>query len=219
LGNRLGESRAIRYTTQVAHVPFVLGLTGNIACGKSTVGQLLAARHAVEYVDADRVVHALYAPGTPETRAIAARFGEHLLGADGTLDRRRLGDLVMADPAALRVLEAILDPGVMRAIDDRLAHTSARVVALDAIRLIESGLAARCQAVWVVVCDRAVQVERLMATRGLSLAQAELRVAAQAPPEDKLRYATAVLHNHGSLDDLAAQLEAAWQRDVAPRLS
>ena len=191
-------------------MPFLLGLTGNIACGKSTVGQLLATRYGADYMDADRLVHQLYAPGTPETLAIARRFGQHLLTADGTVDRRRLGDLVLADRRVLRELEAILDPGVMRAIDDHLAHTAARVVVLDAIRLIESGLAARCQAVWVVVCDRAVQIERLRATRGLTLEQAELRVAAQAPPEEKLAYATAVLHNHGSLEDLAAQVEAAW---------
>jgi dephospho-CoA kinase len=191
-------------------VPFLLGLTGNIACGKSSVGQLLATRYGAEYLDTDRLVHQLYAPGTPETRAIARRFGPDLLQPDGTIDRRRLGDLVMADPGVLRELEAILDPGVMRGIDDRLAHTSARVVVLDAIRLIESGLAARCQAVWVVICERAAQLERLRARGGLTLRQAELRIAAQAPAEEKLRHATAVLRNDASLDDLAAQVDAAW---------
>lgn len=199
-------------------MPFLLGLTGNIACGKSSVGQLLASRYAAEYVDTDRLVHALYAPGTPETRAIAQRFGLHLLTAEGTIDRRRLGDLVMAQPSVLPDLEAILDPGVMRAIDHRLAHTSAQVVVLDAIRLIESGLAARCQAVWVVLCDRAVQIERLQTTRGLTREQAELRVNAQRPAEEKLEHATTVLHNHASLDDLAAQVDNAWQTTVAPYL-
>src|SRR5205085_5803628 len=83
-------------------MPFLLGLTGNIACGKSTVGQLLADRYAADYVDADRLVHALYASGTPETRAIADRFGADLLRDDGTIDRRRLGDMVMSNTAALR---------------------------------------------------------------------------------------------------------------------
>ena len=199
-------------------MPFLLGLTGNIACGKSSVGQLLAERFAAEYVDTDRLVHALYAPGTPETRAIAQRFGPDLLTHQGTIDRRRLGDLVMANPSVLPDLEAILDPGVMRAIDDRLASTSARVVVLDAIRLIESGLAARCQAVWVVVCDRAVQIARLQTTRGLTLEQAELRVSAQRPAEEKLEHATAVIHNHGTLADLATQVKQAWMRTVAPYL-
>src|ERR1700730_15736580 len=94
-------------------VPFLLGLTGNIACGKSTVGQLLAERFGADYLDADRLVHALYAAGTPETRAIADRFGDALVNpADGTIDRSRLGDAVLGNRTALRDLERILDPGV-----------------------------------------------------------------------------------------------------------
>src|SRR5215216_1424313 len=98
-------------------MPFLLGLTGNIACGKSTVGQLLADRYAADYVDADRLVHALYAPGTSETQAIARRFGADLLTPDNTIDRRRLGDRVMADHTALRDLEVILGPGVRTAVN------------------------------------------------------------------------------------------------------
>jgi dephospho-CoA kinase len=197
---------------------FLLGLTGNIACGKSSVGQLLAERYGAEYVDADRLVHALYASGTPETLAIAERFGAELLRDDGTIDRRRLGDAVLSDAEALRDLERILDPGVSRAIADRIAHARARVVVLDAIRLIEAGLAERCQAVWVVVCDRQAQLQRLQASRGLSAEQAAIRIAAQTPPEDKLRHATAVIDNHGSLDDLAHQVDTAWTRTVQPLL-
>jgi dephospho-CoA kinase len=199
-------------------VAFLLGLTGNIACGKSTVGQLLADRYGAEYVDADRLVHALYAAGTPQTRAIAERFGGELLTTECTIDRRRLGDLVMRDSAALRDLERILDPAVSQAIADRLSHTSARVLVLDAIRLIEAGLAARCDAVWVVVCPADEQLQRLQSTRGLTREQALLRIAAQTPAEEKVAHATAVIHNHGSLDDLANQISAAWNRTVAPRL-
>src|SRR5262245_38210994 len=143
---------------------FLLGLTGNIACGKSTVGALLADRYAADYIDADRIVHALYAAGTSETRAISERFGADLLQANGTIDRRRLGDIVMADRAALRQLERILDPGVRGAIDARISSSSADVVVLDAIRLIEGGLYQRCNAVWVVICDPDVQIARLQAT-------------------------------------------------------
>jgi dephospho-CoA kinase len=198
-------------------VPFLLGLTGNIACGKSTVGQLLAERFGADYVDADRLVHALYASGTPETRAIAERFGEHLLNADATIDRRRLGDAVLGDPDALRDLERILDPGVRTAIAGRITQTTASVVVLDAIRLIEGGLAARCDAVWVVVCDRDAQMQRLQAARGLSAEQAALRIAAQTSAEEKLRHATVVITNSGSLQDLAEQVETAWNSTVKPR--
>jgi dephospho-CoA kinase len=199
-------------------VAFLLGLTGNIACGKSTVGQLLAERYGADYVDADRVVHGLYAAGTPETAAIAARFGNGLLGADGTIDRRRLGDIVLADPPALRELERILDPGVRQAIDARLAHSRAPVVVLDAIRLIEGGLYPRCDAVWVVVCDPELQIQRLQSSRNFSAEQATLRVSAQAPVEEKLRHATAVIHNNGSQEALAAQVAEAWARAVRPKL-
>jgi dephospho-CoA kinase len=89
-------------------MPFLLGLTGNIGCGKSTVGALLVERHGAEYLDADVIVRELYAPATPETRAIAERFGRELLQPDGTIDRRRLGDLVMADPGARLALERLL---------------------------------------------------------------------------------------------------------------
>jgi len=198
---------------------FLLGLTGNIACGKSTVGQLLAERFGAEYVDADRLVHALYAAGTPETRAIADRFGEQLLSADGTIDRRRLGDAVMSNRDALRDLERILDPSVRRAINERVASTSAPVLVLDAIRLIEAGLAARCDAVWVVTCDEVAQMQRLQASRGLTAEQAAVRIAAQGSPDAKLAHATAVLTNRGSLEDLAKQVESAWNDTVRPRLS
>jgi dephospho-CoA kinase len=199
-------------------VAFLLGLTGNIACGKSTVGSLLHERYAADYVDADRVVHGLYAAGTPETAAIAARFGARLLQEDGTINRRKLGDIVMADPAALRDLERILDPGVRGAIEARLSASTASVVVLDAIRLIEGGLYKRCQAVWVVVCEPALQIARLQATRNFSLEQATLRVKAQLPVEEKLRHASAVIHNNGSLADLESQVATAWTTSVSPYL-
>ena len=199
--------------------PFLLGLTGNIACGKSTVGQLLSERYGAEYVDADRLVHALYAAGTAETAAIAARFGANLLQSDGTIDRRRLGDLVMTSNAALRDLERILDPGVGRAIVERVEHTTAGVVVLDAIRLIESGIADHCDTVWVVLCDRDVQLQRLQASRGLSREQAAVRIAAQRPADEKLRHADAVITNNGSLDDLLRQIHAAWAATVEPALT
>lgn len=198
---------------------FLLGLTGNIACGKSTVGQLLAERYSADYVDADRLVHQLYAAGTPETAAIAARFGIDLVREDGTIDRRRLGDRVLGDTDALRELENLLQPGVRAAIETRIDSSSSQVVVLDAIRLIEAGLVERCDAVWVVVCEREVQIERLMASRGMTHAQAALRVDNQRPQEEKVRYATEVIENRGSRDALIAQVDGAWRRSVEPALA
>jgi dephospho-CoA kinase len=199
-------------------VVFLLGLTGNIACGKSTVGQLLAERFGAEYLDADRLVHALYGPSTVETRAIAERFGQDLLKDDQTIDRRRLGDMVLADQAALKDLERILNPGVRRAILERIDQATAPVVVLDAIRLIEAGLAERCDTVWVVVCDQHSQMQRLQRSRAMTEDQAALRIAAQTPALDKVRHANAVITNEGSLDDLAAQVDAAWRETVLARL-
>src|SRR6266852_352494 len=206
------------YITERAEVVFLLGLTGNIACGKSTVGELLAERFGADYVDADRLVHALYAPGTLETQAIADRFGHDLLKDDGTIDRRRLGDMVLADRAALADLERLLNPGVRQAIEDRIAHSSAPVLVLDAIRLIEAGLAERCDTGWAVVCDQEVQKHRPQKSRSMTEEQAALRIAAQVPAEAKLRHANAVITIDGNLDDLTQHVEAAWRDTVASRL-
>ncbi len=197
---------------------FLLGLTGNIACGKSTVGQLLAERYGADYVDADRLVHALYAPGTPETLAIAERFGQDLLKNDGTIDRRRLGDKVLSDSAALKDLDGILNPGVRQAILDRIDRAAAPVLVLDAIRLIEAGLADRCDTVWVVICDRDSQMQRLQNSRSMTEDQAAVRIAAQTPADAKIARADAVITNNGSLEDLAAQVAAAWRDTVLSRL-
>jgi dephospho-CoA kinase len=199
-------------------MPFLLGLTGNIGCGKSTVGALLAERHGAEYLDADLVVRALYAPGTPETRAIAERFGLDLLQRDGTIDRRRLGDRVMADPAARLALEQLLDPSIRPRIMARIAASQAPVFVVDAIRLFEGGLAEECDATWVVACDREQQLRRLAESRGLTPEQAALRVDAQRPQAEKIGLATAVIYNRGSLDELAQAVADAWARTVAPRL-
>src|SRR4051794_14746832 len=134
-------------------MPLRIGLTGNIACGKSSVGRLLIARGA-EYVDADRLVHLLMEPGRAEHARIVERFGPEVRTADGQIDRARLGSIVFADPAALRDLEAILHPGVRAEIRRRLTTSSAPIIVIDAIKLLESGIAAELDAVWVVTCPR-----------------------------------------------------------------
>jgi dephospho-CoA kinase len=185
-----------------------IGLTGNIACGKSTVGQLLVA-HGAEYVDADRLVHVLMEPGRPENEQIVARFGPEVRAADGTIDRPRLGAIVFSDPAALKDLEMILHPGVREEIRRRLATTTAPIFVVDAIKLIEGGLSREMDAVWVVTCPRSEQVQRLMTTRGLTAEQADVRISAQGSQEEKVRHATVVIENGGSLADVERQVAAA----------
>lgn len=197
--------------------PLVIGLTGNIACGKSTVLALLAALGA-DTIDADQEVHALYAPGTPVSTAIGAAFGPGVLTPAGGVDRRALGAIVFADPARLRQLEAIVHPAVRQRIEARIAASRAPVIVVDAIKLIEGGLADRCDSVWVVTCTPAQQLARLMARDGYDRAEAERRIAAQPPQAEKVARADVVIDNSGSREATAAQVRAAWARHVAPRL-
>jgi dephospho-CoA kinase len=193
-------------------MPFRIGLTGNIACGKSTIGKLLVARGA-EYVDADRLVHALMEPGTPENDRIAERFGADVRAADGRINRPALGAIVFADPAALKDLEAILHPGVRAEIRRRLAKSTAPIFVVDAIKLIEGGLAREMDAVWVVVCPRSEQVRRLMAERGMTAELADTRISAQGSQEEKVRHATVVIDNGGTLAETERQVDSALKKN------
>jgi len=195
-------------------MPYRIGLTGNIACGKSTVGQVLAARGA-EYVDADSLVHRLMVAGTPETERIVARFGPAVRAADGSIDRAALGAVVWRDPAALEDLETIVHPGVRVEIRRRLAESSAAALVVDAIKLVESGLHHDLDALWVVTCIPERQLRRLMEARGLSEQQARERIAMQPPQEEKVRHATVVIDNSGSLAETERQVDEAWRRAVS----
>jgi dephospho-CoA kinase len=188
-------------------MPLRIGLTGNIACGKSTIGRMLVVRGA-EYIDADRLVHALLEPGTPEVARIVERFGPGVQASDGRIDRPSLGAIVFSDPTALRDLEAILHPGVRAEIRRRVAASSAPFIVVDAIKLLESGLADEMDTVWVVTCPRAEQVRRLTAERGLTPVQAEVRIGAQNAQEEKVKRAAVVIDNGGTLAETERQVDA-----------
>ncbi len=194
-------------------MPYILGLTGNIASGKTTIGLLLLELGAHTYCDADLVVHELYLPGQPVVAELAREFGPGILDADGGVDRRALGAIVFGDQQRLRTLERIVHPAVQQALLERLrAIPDDEIGVFDAIKLFESGYAPMCQGVWVVTCPPEIQLQRLMERRGLSRAEAEARMAAQPPIEPKLAQATEIIHNDGSFDDLRAQVTAAWGR-------
>lgn len=188
--------------------PRFVGLTGNIACGKSTVGRLLAARGA-EYIDADRLTHQLLAAGTPENDRIVARFGPEVRAADGAIDRPKLGGIVFSDPAALKELEAILHPGVRALIRGAMAAAATPIVVVDAIKLFESGLYRELDTSWVVICPRAEQVRRLTTDRGLTVEQANVRIDAQGSQDEKVRLASVVIDNGGALEETERQVAAA----------
>jgi dephospho-CoA kinase len=193
--------------------PLLIGLTGNICTGKSTVASMLAELGA-EVIDADRVAHEVMQAGTPAHARIVETFGPRVLAPDGEVDRARLGDIVFADPESLARLEAIVHPATLREIDRRVAAASADVVVVEAIKLIEAGMAAACASVWATTCRPEQQVYRIMGGRGLSRAEAEQRVRAQPPQEDKVARADVVIDTSGSLSRTRAQVRAAWERLV-----
>lgn len=162
-------------------------------------------------IDADRVAHEVMRSGTPAHAGIVAAFGPHILRTDGEIDRRRLGAIVFADAQALARLEAILHPAIIPEVERRIAAAPTPVVVVEAIKLLESGMAARYDQVWVTTCPAAQQIERLMRTRGLSATEARLRVEAQPPQVEKVTQADVVIRTGGTLAETRSQVLAAWQ--------
>jgi dephospho-CoA kinase len=189
-----------------------IGLTGPIGCGKSTVAGWLAELGAV-VIDADDVAREVTAPGTSAAGAIAVEFGGNLLRSDRSLDRAGLGRIVFADAAALARLEAIVHPAVRPVILERMelaAAAGAPAVVVEAIKLVEGGLAALCDEVWLVVCDPGAQIERL-AGRGDPAADAEARIAAQSDMAARLApVSTRVLDTSGTLESTVSAVRSAW---------
>lgn len=190
-----------------------LGLTGNIASGKTTIGLILLELGASVYCDADLVVHELYLPGKPLVQPLEDAFGPSILDAAGGIDRRALGQLVFGHPDKLALLESLVYPTVRAELLERMrAVPPDGVGVLDAVKLVESGYAALGHGLWLVTCPREVQLRRLIELRGLSEAEARDRLAAQPPIEPKLALASAVIDNSGTLDDLRRQVVTAWGR-------
>ncbi len=192
----------------------LIGLTGNIATGKSMVGRLLTQLGA-HLIDADALVRDLQRTGTPAYDAMVAEFGAGILRADGEIDRPTLSTLAFSDPSVMRRLEAILHPAVGREIKLLISNINAQnenaVIVIEAIKLIEAGLRTQCNALWVVTAKPQVQLERLMHIRGLSEPEARLRIEAQLPQSEKAALADVVIENDGTLDKLRSQVQHHWE--------
>lgn len=195
----------------------IIGLTGGIAAGKSTVSRRWA-EHGAIVVDADQLARQAVAPGSPGLARVAERFGTDVLAPDGSLDRPALGRIVFADPAARKDLEGITHPEVWRlaqqAFDDAAAADPDAVVVYDVPLLAEArgSRPIRFDAVVVVDAPAAQRVERLVEHRGTDRAEAERRVAAQASDAERLALADHVVDATGSLADTLRSADEVWQR-------
>ena len=192
---------------------FVIGLTGNIATGKSVVRRML--EHLGAYtIDADSLTHRSYAKGAPGYQQVLDKFGKWLLNREGEIDRQKLGNLVFGDPEALRQLEEIVHPLVRQATEMLIKRASQPVVVIEAIKLLEGDLKKSCDSIWVTNAPEVIQVERLMRKRGFTREQAQERIHAQSPQSQKVNMANMVITNTGSYDDLWKQVNEAWKQVV-----
>lgn len=192
----------------------VIGVTGNIACGKSAVLGMLEELGA-ETIDGDALVHQLMGPGSPLADQIRERFGAAVVAEDNSIIRPELGKIVFSDPQALADLEEIVHPPVLAAKRAAMFEPGPDVLILDAIKLFEAGLAAECDEVWVVDCTREKQIERIVARNKVDRAEAERRIDVQAPQSEKVARADLVIDNNGSLEATRQQVQAAWDRLTA----
>jgi dephospho-CoA kinase len=189
---------------------YVIGLTGNIAMGKSLVRTMLSHLGAFT-IDADGLTHQVMAPQAPAYKPLVETFGKFILAPDGQIDRARLGGLAFGYPEALKELEKITHPAIRLAIDTLIGRAKQEVVVVEAIKLLEGELGGMVDAVWVVDCHPQVQLKRLI-ERGTPEAEAKRRIAAQNPQQDKLSKAAVVIRNDGTREETWAQVQAAWAK-------
>jgi dephospho-CoA kinase len=192
---------------------YVIGLTGNIAVGKSVVRQML--QHLGAYtIDADGLAHQAMSPGAPAYQPVLETFGQFILNPDKTINRTALGNIVFSNPEALKKLEAVTHPVIGQAINTLVTRSKQKVVVIEAIKLLEGDLAQAVDAVWVVDAKPQTQYLRLVGKRKMSEEDAKTRILAQGPQDQKLKAAHVVINNDGNIEDTWKQVQAAWKKAV-----
>jgi dephospho-CoA kinase len=190
---------------------YVIGLTGNIATGKSVVRRML--EHLGAYtIDADALSHRAISKGAPGYQPVIDSFGRWLVGKDGEIDRAKLGSLVFNDSEALSQLEDIIHPLVRQATEMLIQRASQPIVVVEAIKLLESSLRQACDSIWVAHAPEEIQVERLVRKRGMSRDKALERIRIQSAQRGKVAAANEVIKNTGSYEDLWKQVNTAWKK-------
>ena len=194
----------------------IIGLTGGIASGKSSVARIMESLGAV-IIDADLLAREAVAIGEPAYQSIVAEFGEKALNSDRTINRLVLGNIVFTDPNARRKLERITHPAIAQLAQQRLTalrEEGAQIVVYMAPLLIEAGVTSRVDEVWVVYADSDTQVERLIRRDGLSREEALRRLAAQMPMEEKRKMGKVVIDNRGSPEETERIVREIWEREI-----
>lgn len=190
----------------------LIGLTGGIGAGKSAVASRLA-EHGAVVVDGDKVAREVVAPGSEGLAEVVAEFGPGVLSADGSLDRPALGKIVFADAGARRRLEEITHPRIrVRTVELIAAAPPGSVVVNDVPLLVEGGMAAAFELVIIVFAARETRIARIMETRGMTRAEAESRIAAQATDEQRRAVADVAIENDGTLADLRQRVDEVWRQ-------
>ena len=190
---------------------YIIGLTGNIGTGKSVVRRMLG--HLGAYgIDADALGHRAIAKGAPGYQPVVDLFGTWILNSEGQIDRKRLAKIVFDNPAALQSLENVIHPLVSRAVDLLIRRTPHQIVVIEAIKLVESNLTSKCNAIWVTYTPDKDQVERLVEKRGMSQVEALSRIRMQSSQKDKISKADLVIINDSSFEKIWKQVYEAWNK-------
>ncbi|MDE2967662.1 MAG: dephospho-CoA kinase [Chloroflexota bacterium] len=198
---------------------YLLGVTGSIACGKSVLCRHLVNFHGALHVDADRHVHTMYEPGKPAFDRIVAEFGDGVVGEDGYIDRKALGDIVFGKPdllAALRTAIGDIEGEFMRLLRE-LKNDPAPIAVFEAVRLFEGPYMEVCDAGWLVAAEDERAIERLMARNQFTREEAEQRMASATPWTERASRADLVLHNNSSVAEFQAAIDVAVDEALTNR--
>lgn len=192
----------------------IIGLTGGIASGKTTVSNILQELGGW-VIDADKIAKEIVEKGKPAYKDIVDYFGKEILLGNGEIDRKKLASIVFYDPVALEKLNQFTHPRILEVIDGKTNYLMQNhpedVIIIDAALLIETGLKDKVDEVWLVIVPVEIQRQRLMQRDGLTLSEADRRINAQMPVEDKIPFADRLIYNSGSLEELIKQVKKIWE--------
>ncbi len=188
---------------------YVIGLTGNIGSGKSTVLRMLE-RLGAKAIDADDLVHEVMRKGTPVWRSVVDSFGEDILASDGEIDRKKLGSLVFSNHEALERLEDIVHPATETRFREMVQHSEESVIAVEAVKIIDSGIYPELDALWLVTCPESERLDRLLRTRDVTEEDVKRRLRAQLPSEKQAALADVVIDNGGTSEQTWRQVAREW---------